>query len=536
MLYNEVLARADKELIEAWISDYALDEVNCGGSRASLEYVLRYWNSEKMGLFKMFGENLIISKEVAIAKEIGDMEREIGDLLYYRGDEQSMRPFYNNMNRAVDMYWSDMGVNRWTIMDLFASYCLAKNVYEGDSFTVNVPNGGKPIQVQRGCKPVKILGKIAAAYKVEGFEEFRLCHSRVLNQKMLKGELCLSIHPMDYMTMSDNDYDWDSCMSWRNGGCYRRGTVEMMNSDCVVVAYLRGKEDMRFYDKYWNNKKWRQLFIVKPECVVGIKGYPYQHDGLATECVNWLCELAEKNNGWEYKKEVYTMSHESWFKVDGEDWKYVFYCDTMYNDFGNSCDHKIRVTANPAQVYEHKYEINYSGREVCMYCGEDGSRVDFDGEEPLTCNRCSDYVYCCCCEDRVNPDDAIEVDGSWYCRYCYDEHVVECPVSGREHHESNMVTLNLIPDDFPVEKMNDRSAPYSVTVSLDDICDRYTVSDELFSRYFIIDPKERKFERYGSFWRELFYVKLSDLTEEGRAMFDLCDESDMEWFLKHHQH
>jgi hypothetical protein len=84
--------------------------------------------------------------------------------------------------------------------------------------------------------------------------------------------------------------------------------------------------------------------------------------------------------------------------------------------------------------------------------------------------------------------------------------------------------------------MFDRSAPYSVAVSLDDICDRYIVSDELFSRYFTIDPKERQFERYGSYWREQFYVKLSDLTEEGRAMFDLCDESDMEWFLKHHQH
>lgn len=532
MLFKEVLAAADKELIEAWISDYALDEVNCGGSRASLEYILRYWDSNKARLFKLMGENLILSKDITVVKEAGDMEREIGELLSFREDGPSMRPFYMNMSNCVDRNWHEMGVNRWCIMDLFSSYYLARNSYEGDSFTVNVPNNGKPIQVQRGCKPVKILGKIAQAWNVDGFEEFRLCHSRVLNQKMLKGELCISIHPMDYMTMSDNDCDWDSCMSWRNAGCYRRGTVEMMNSECVVVAYLRAKEDMRFYDKYWNNKKWRQLFIVQPECIVGVKGYPYCHDGLASEVINWLCALAQKNLGWEYKEQVYTMEHESWFQVDGENWKFQFWCDTMYNDFG-SCSHQIRVTANPESVYEHKYQFNYSGPEVCMYCGR--SDVDFDGEEPLTCNSCSDYVYCCCCDNRVNPDDAVEVDGSYYCDYCYDDHVSECPVSGREHHESNFVTLNVIPDDFPEEKLNDRECPYSVRVCLDDIYDEYNVSDERFSKFFTIDPKNREFHRYGSFWRELYYVRLGELTERGRELFDLCDEADMEWFLKHHK-
>ena len=534
-MFNSCLSQTDKELIEAWISDYALDDVNCGGSRASLEYVLRHWNSEKQTLYRMFGCSLILSKEVSIAKEQGDMEREISELFNYRDDAQSMRPFYNNMSRFCDSNWDKLGVNRWTIMDLFSSYDLARNSYSGDSFVVNVPNDGKPIQVQRGCKPVKILGKIAAAWNIEGFEEFRLCHSRVLNQKMLKGELCISIHPMDFMTMSDNDCDWDSCMSWRNAGCYRRGTVEMMNSPCVVVAYLRAKEDMRFYDKYWNNKKWRELFVVTQECICGVKGYPYCHTGLEDEVINWIADLAQKNLGWEYKAQVYEMEHENWFSSDGENWKFCFYTHTMYNDFG-TCSHRIRVTANPLTKYEHRYEITYSGREVCMYCGEDGSRVDFDGEEPLVCCSCGDFVYCCCCEDRVNPDDAVEVDGSWYCNYCYNDHVMECPVSGREHHESNMVTLHVIPDDYPEDKISSRPCNYSISCSLDDICDPYVVCDEAFADFFTIDPKNREFHRFGAFWRELWYVKLSELTEEGRALFDLCDEADMEWFLKHHQH
>lgn len=530
MLFEEVLSQSDKELIEAWITDYAADDVNSGTQRASLSHILRYWNSNKEQLFRMFGDNLILSKQVMIAKEEGDMEREIEDSKYDR-EPKSMREFYMNLSNFIDYHWREMGCDRWSIMELLNSYCLTKNQYTGGSFTVEVPNGGKAIQVQSGCKPVKILGKIAQAYNIAGFEEFRLAHSRILNQKMMKGELCLSIHPMDYMTMSDNDCDWDSCMSWRNGGCYRRGTVEMMNSNCVVVAYLRASEDMRFYDKYWNNKKWRQLFIVTPECIVGVKGYPYCHDGLADACINWMAELAAENLKWEYKPTVYDMDHEHWFKVDGESWKFRFYTHTMYNDFG-ACSHRIRVAMNPESVYEHMYTIDYSGEEVCMWCGD--SCADFDGEEPLTCSRCSDYIWCSCCEERVSSDGAVEVDGTWYCRYCYDDHVMECPISQTEHHEGDMVTLHLIPDDFPEEKLHDRTCTYTCSIYLPDV-EGY-VSDEVFSRYFNIDPAKREFHRFGAYWREAYYVRLSEVTVEGRKLFDLYDESDMEWFLKHHEH
>lgn len=528
MLFENVLSQSDKELIDAWISDYAIDEVNTTRSRAPLSHLLRYWDSNKESLFKMFGENLILSKQVMIAKENGDMEREIGYSMCER--EGGMGLFYHNLSNFVDRHYCELGVNRWSIFDLMSHYCLATNEYRGDSFVVNVPNGGKAIQVQRGCKPVKILGKIAAAWNIEGFEEFRLAHSRILNQKMMKGELCLSIHPMDFMTMSDNDCDWDSCMSWRNGGCYRRGTVEMMNSDCVVVAYLRASEDMRFYDKYWNNKKWRQLFIVKPECIVGVKGYPYCHDGLADECINWMCDLAQQNLGWEYKKAVYTMEHEDWFKVDGdESWKLTFYCDTMYNDFG-TCGHRVRVSATPKTGYEHKYEFNYSGPEVCMYCGD--SCADYDGEEPLVCNSCAEFCYCCCCDDRINPDSAIEVDGSYYCEYCYNEHVMECPVSGQEHHESAMQTVYLVPDDYPEEEIRSDSC-YCCCMNLDDICDPHTVSEEQYKQFFKME--DRKFGRFGAYWREYWYVRVSQCTEDGLALFDINDASDMEWFLKHHK-
>ena len=526
MLFENVLTEADKNLIEAWITDYATEDVNCSSSRAPLSTILRYWNVNKENLFKMFGGNLILSKQIMFAKAEEDIEREICDSIYSR-EPGSMRAFHKNFNRYVDEHWEEMGCCRWTIMNLFSAYCLTKNQWTGDTFSVKIPNG-KAVQVQNGCKPMKILGKLAKVFEIEGFEEFRLAHSRILNQKTMKGELCLSIHPMDYMTMSDNDCDWDSCMSWRNGGCYRRGTVEMMNSNCVVVAYLRASEDMRFYDKYWNNKKWRQLFVVTPECIVGVKGYPYCHDNLAETCINWLAELSAANLHIEYKPTVYTMENGHKFTVDGEDWRFNFHTNTMYNDFG-SCPHKIRVAMEHTEC--HEYSINYSGEEVCMWCGYNDAYYDSEG--CLTCTDCSEYVWCACCEDRISLDDAIEVDGEYYCHYCYDDHITTCPISKKEHYEGCMAELYLVPDIFPEDKINTYSCDYSITVSMNDIS--YYISDDCFSTYFNMNPKARNFSRFGNYWNEHYYVRLCDLTAEGQKLFGLYSEDDFKEFFQQHE-
>ena len=51
-------------------------------------------------------------------------------------------------------------------------------------------------------------------------------------------------------------------MSWFEKGEYRQGTVEMMNSECVVVAYLESTTNMTIRDGEWNSKRWRELFVV----------------------------------------------------------------------------------------------------------------------------------------------------------------------------------------------------------------------------------------------------------------------------------
>lgn len=86
----------------------------------------------------------------------------------------------------------------------------------------------------------------------------------------------LSIHPMDYLTMSLNDCNWSSCASPE--GEHFESAWSTMIDTVTMVAYLKSdKSDVKIGDNFWNNKKLR--FLVhwdqeRPEFIVCNKIYP----------------------------------------------------------------------------------------------------------------------------------------------------------------------------------------------------------------------------------------------------------------------
>lgn len=184
------------DMIEDYIRSYALsDEGEYYYKDIDLKHILRFWNAEKQDLFKMFNENLIISKHISVTKPRKVLNDEISDLV--------------GNHIFISKSW-----DREPIWDyLIDNEGLVENKYNGPDYSTTINNND--IKIRTGEKLMKVLGKFAKAWDIEPeFENFRRAHSMILNQKTLDGELCLSIHPLDYITMSDNNNDWDSCMSW----------------------------------------------------------------------------------------------------------------------------------------------------------------------------------------------------------------------------------------------------------------------------------------------------------------------------------
>ena len=356
----EKLPENEKLLIEQYIDTYACD--GKAPRTATLEHILRIWDAEKRNLYEILGNEFIISKNISYEKDEEELTSEYGRMAY--SDNSPTQIFRQNYFKKIN----DLKID-YSVYDGLGRLMWYENIipnrYEGEAFSIPLPNGKKYV-VQNGTKVMRALAKISSAFGIEGFEEFRLAHSQLLNDKTIKGELCLSIHPLDYMTMSDNDCGWESCMSWENDGEYKQGTVEMMNSPCVVVGYLTSSSSYKFgcdINDEWNSKKWRCLFIVDKDFIINIKGYPYENSNLVKASIIELAKLAGWGEIEPLKYEYYEKYTEYRYKkmpcsIGGRAVAIDFCTQAMYNDFGNG--HYIAL--NPHETKDIiEFHYNYSG-------------------------------------------------------------------------------------------------------------------------------------------------------------------------------
>ena len=502
------LSDEEINLMEAYIETYGSYDGDHIHMKANMEYILRFWEKNKANLFRVLGGNLIVSKNLTFDRPRREIEEEVYLLINSAGADG--REFYQNF-----CSWTNtQGDLKWKLYELFYTENLVNNIYSGETITVTTPDEHR-IVISSGCKISKVLGKIAKAFNIDGYEKFRLAHSLALNQKTLKGELCLSIHPLDYMTMSDNNCGWSSCMSWREIGDYRQGTVEMMNSPCIVVAYLKSSDNMHIPCGEWNSKKWRQLFIVTPELISGIRQYPYDCDEISGAALKWLRTLAETNGGWgPYETDAVSIRNDATNVIAtlGREVYLTAYTHFMYNDFYNN--HLSYVSS---AIPEH-FELCFSGESECMICGADLSNYEDCDIEPcaLACDSCECIYHCSECGDRIqHADDRIMVDGYYVCSYCYENHYSECIMCEEIHHESNCTRVYLREESGQV--YHDMS--YSINVCIDCInSDKFT---ELFG--------PTSFVPYGS-WNRKTVVDLQNLSLDGLEYFDVWNPSDYEEF------
>lgn len=409
------------------------------------DFVLRYWEENKADyLTKLFGDELILSKEVQYTQSKDELEKKIIELRRkYRNftDEYTIRlrdAFGYKDNSYIwerPDYMSEQEYSDFiNIVHLFDTEYLATNHVRLEKPVHTIINGTR-IDIQTGSKTMKVLSKICDALGLaHEFEDFRLAQSLITNQRKLTGTLHLSIHPMDYATASDNNNGWSSCMSWKEEGCYRLGTVEMMNSPMVVCAYLASNQvDMP--DDDWNSKKWRAWLIVHPQFIFVNRHYPYHSDEIATEVLNWAKDIIRERLGWNYGEVVHDLCS-YWENIYNDDWQYnvtasspiLIQTNYMYNDIGgNDILGCMSLDNTPKTNPKYQYEVNISGPANCMWCG---CRIPLGGESGrLTCDDCG-TVECAYCGCIIEGESYTTPDGDIYCESCYGEQYTQCQCCG----------------------------------------------------------------------------------------------------------
>lgn len=419
------------------------EELSTTQEYVSCEDFLSHWEHNKSSsLFRIkdiFKDKLILKKRITISLEDDELNAKMSFLynddfrafknrilrmldqknnLRKLADEKNAgNPFANDIEDILNIY-------------LFSPTAFIKNKYEYKNLEFILPDGSI-FKLNRGSKVMKTVGRFAKIIHEEDFfEKVRIKQSQVMNEAKISANLCLSIHPLDYMTASYNENNWESCMHWTHGD-YRNGVIEMMNSPFVIVAYLESDHDyLDFWvnrelrSMKWNSKKWREFIILSHEGIFGIKGYPYWNPHLEEIALKWIRDLFAEQNiiysnkvvQWQVNNEIKDPSVDSSIRINME-------CGpSMYNDFYEGNTYRTILAPN---LKDEKITINYSGPTECIVCGQTGL-LSLEGH---ACADCVEHIYCHCCgEEILYDDESVRLEGEIYCRYCFDNRLPICDV------------------------------------------------------------------------------------------------------------
>ena len=501
MSVYELLTDRDKELITDYIAAFADQSNDITNEWRGLDVALAEWDKQKSKfLEKMFGEHLILSRPFTYKMPEDGLWKE-----YNRLRTENAEPL-NNVTKWLRNLWATGKINDdiWVYLrTVIEGETLIANAYKGEDFIITGPEDvapKKPLKISKGMKPMRILTAVAERLdptylepdpytRKSQLDDFMIWHSKIFNQSNIDGELCLSIHPLDFMTMSDNTNGWDSCMTWAregNPGDYRAGTLECMNSPYLVVAYLHNpkhvmnQKTMKNHystvsdDWEWNSKRWRELFLVQDDIILEIKGYPYQDENLTNAALMWLKELAHDNLGWDYNDEEMNIQDD--FDIDDENYYSITVEPTyhMYNDVGTIKVHRMRVnydklaknceneydSSNPNHNFyntcqhdyhddrwHHIYTIPFGGIAKCMCCGKD---IDYDEETSnnVLCSSCHPGYRCACCGEWINGEAYyVENEEDPICYYCWENNTITDDLDSTTYLDGdcNMVELRWAP-------------------------------------------------------------------------------------------
>lgn len=325
-----------------------------------------------------------------------------------------------------------------------------------ESFTT--PGGGK---IPKGMKLVKAF-KYFEDDRIT-LEEIQNRASMIIQEDKVEGHLCFSVHPLDFLSTSENTYNWRSCHAL--DGEYRCGNLSYMMDKSTVVVYLRSDKEENILPNFppevkWNSKKWRMLLFMSDRWNAMFAGrqYPFFSE-TALEAVLYHASEAFRLSGewsnWhndEFRNFKFAGDDEGrdemWFRN-----VYIPMKDKLYlkNELIEDCENPMHFNdllrsscyipyycwQKRSWGYNNEIHFTIGGEIPCLRCGKHPVAQTDD----MLCQDCEleygssedeMYTTCSCCGRRILYDDSyyVESSGENICEYCADRECRECDNCG----------------------------------------------------------------------------------------------------------
>lgn len=410
------------------VVDYNFD--GCAG----IVETMKKWERNKEFIYKIFQEDLII-KSKPIILDTSD-ESTIAKLI---------QDFLDSISECFPIY------AKFEAFELFIDEAIGKEGFTKNKVQKDWHYNSKDhytammhkhfiIDIKKGMKFSKALKYFLGDNEAETLKRIQTNYSTFTQKFKSKRPGCvfLSIHPLDYLSISDNNHNWRSCHSLEEGD-FRFGNLNYLADGVTMVGYYASEKSFesdleRFDGLNWNSKQWRILIHIKEKdgklVVVYNKQYPYQSPQLLTEIDNLLmpyinayyknCNiLKEMEELDDYFLKILPLT------VDGPG-------TCHYSDLTPGNNTRVRVSNNIEDEKQLKHFIMIGEPVNCIKCGNYTAINELSG----TCEDCEEYQRdddegeCSICGEYFHYDDLtyVETDDVHVCERCYDEYYQTCAI------------------------------------------------------------------------------------------------------------
>ena len=349
---KEMLSQVDVEGLEQLILHLSGFNEN---SQINIKEHLSNWARNKRRLYLAFGNKLKLEKEIEL--DFSGNSTYVNCLI---------SEFYRDITQAKVKRFLKSCSNAEIVMN-----CLNRNT----SF--------ENVKFRAGDKISKCIGKILDLYDITSAEKDSVLikFSMLIQSVKIKGSAVLSIDPVDYITMSENNSNWESCHSM--SGCYRTGPFAYLQDSSTTISYVKPKDDCVFTygdgkTLTYSNKNWRQIVLFSKELkyATQLRQYPYTSQANQSTVASIVMNILNAKSGLDYQihsidvcdmPRYFPTLHEC--TGDGE--------DLCYNDLTNEAFETAywnsEIGAEPTEEvlkeYYHAGETAKTGHYVPCICG-----------------------------------------------------------------------------------------------------------------------------------------------------------------------
>ena len=264
------------------------------------------------------------------------------------------------------------------------------------------------IKCASGEKTSRIIGKICRKFGLDKHERYNSVFAQLsdaLNPIQIPRTAVLSVHPCDFLEMSNKNNTWTSCHNLVDGS-YQGGTLSYMIDSLSMIFFTVDPDVTECY--YRAPRRTRQMFFYKDACLFQSRLYPNASD-----------EINEQNRSLVHKIIATCLGVPNlWvLKTKREDLNSI----ESAEESAQYPDYDYQGNLSFIKGTPEKAAMTIGKKPICVCCG-----LPFIARRGIKCG-CNEMVVCQDCGQTLPRQQARYLENAFHCNACL--HV--CTAGGR---------------------------------------------------------------------------------------------------------